>query len=123
VETNLAAEIYPLKSIDLANENEETERGLRCKLLDISEDGAAVLIGGRAKVGLPLKIQFELSGKVIVMCGVVKGVNFDEKRNRSVLHIQAVEPSVPVKNRILTYVYNLFGEREPTQKKSLASSN
>ncbi len=121
VETDLPAALFPLKSIDFANEVFEDGKGLRCRLLDISEDGAAVLIGGRAKVGLPIKIQFELSKEPIVMCGIVKGVNFDEKRNRSVLHIEAVPPSAPIRNKILTYVYNLFGERDSKQKKSPVS--
>jgi len=29
----------------------------------------------------------------------------------SLLHIQAVTPSVRTRNHILTYVYNLFGEQ------------
>ncbi|HET6486729.1 MAG TPA: hypothetical protein VFH83_09940, partial [Spirochaetia bacterium] len=44
--------------------------------------------------------------------GVVKGVNFDQQKNRSVVHVQAAAPSVLVRNRIHMYVYNLFGERE-----------
>ncbi|HTP57534.1 MAG TPA: hypothetical protein VMM82_01370, partial [Spirochaetia bacterium] len=44
--------------------------------------------------------------------GVVKGMNFDEKKSRSTLHVQAVPPSPTMRNRLLTYVYNLFGERE-----------
>jgi len=47
-----------------------------------------------------------------VMCGVVKGITFDQKKNRSLLHIQASDPSVTMRNRLLVYVYNLFGERE-----------
>jgi hypothetical protein len=46
------------------------------------------------------------------MTGVVKGVNFDAKKNRSLLHVQAVVPSILMRNRILMYVYNLFAERE-----------
>ena len=43
---------------------------------------------------------------------MVKGITFDEKKNRSLLHMQAAAPATPTRNRILTYVYNLFGERE-----------
>jgi hypothetical protein len=49
---------------------------------------------------------------MVVMSGVVKGVNFDARKNRSLLHMQSVPPSTTVRNRILIYVYNLFGERE-----------
>ncbi|MBA7538839.1 hypothetical protein ES705_31116 [subsurface metagenome] len=71
-----------------------------------------MLIGGRTKVGLPLKIQFTLSDATIVMNGVVKVITYNGKRNTSILHMQAVPPSTIMRNNILTYVYNLFGNRE-----------
>jgi c-di-GMP-binding flagellar brake protein YcgR len=112
VETDLPADLYPLKSIDQSNENVEDGKGLRCRVVDLSEGGCAVLIGGKAKVGLPLKLQFTIGDSPVVVCGVVKGMNYDEKKTRSTLHIQAVPPSPSTRNRILMYVYNLFGERE-----------
>jgi hypothetical protein len=112
VETDLAAELYPLRTIDEASEDAEHARGLRCRVVDLSEGGAAVLIGGKAKVGLPIKIQFAIAESTIIVSGIVKGVNFDPRKNRSVLHIQAVPPSGFMRNRILVYVYNLFAERE-----------
>lgn len=111
VETDVAAELFPLKSIDQASESPEEARGLKCRLVDLSEGGAAILIGGKARVGLPIKLQFTIGESVVVMSGVVKGLNFDQKKNRSLLHLQAAEPGVSMRNRILTYVYNLFGER------------
>jgi c-di-GMP-binding flagellar brake protein YcgR len=107
-----AALVYPLKSIGLANEMVEETKGLRCRLKDLSEGGAALLIGGRTKVGMPLKIQFTLSDTPIVMNGVAKGINYNSKRNTSILHMQAVPPSTIMRNKILSYVYNLFGNRE-----------
>ena len=46
------------------------------------------------------------------MIGVVKSANYDERKNRSLLHIQAKEPSRRIKNIIESYVYNLFGEQQ-----------
>ncbi|MGA2973968.1 MAG: PilZ domain-containing protein [Spirochaetia bacterium] len=112
VETDMSAELFPLKSIDQANEVPEEARGLRCRLVDLSDGGAALLIGGKARVGLPIKVQFTLGESLMVMSGIVKGLNFDQKKNRSLLHLQATPPSLTARNRILTYVYNLFGERE-----------
>jgi len=120
VETNRPAALYPLKTIKSANEQEEKSPGLRCRLVDISEDGAAVLIGGKAKVGLPVKMQFRLIKKPVVMCGVVKGMTFSQKKNQSILHIQAVPPSAKTKAEILSYVYNIFGERNEDLKKGPA---
>jgi c-di-GMP-binding flagellar brake protein YcgR len=118
VKINLPAAVYPLKSIQEASELEETAQGLRCRLLDLSEDGACLMVGGRTKAGLPIKIQFELSGRTVVMCGLVKGVSYDQKKNLSQLHVQAVPPSTRTRNYILTYVYNIFGEQEPDKAQS-----
>jgi hypothetical protein len=103
--------VYPLRSIQDANELEESSAGLRCRLKDVSEDGAALMVGGKTKAGLPIKLQFDLASNRIVMCGVVKGVNFDNAKNVSLLHLQAVPLSARTRNHILTYVYNLFGEQ------------
>jgi hypothetical protein len=109
---NLAASLYPLKSIADANEMVEESRGLRCRMKDISEDGAAVMVGGRTKAGLPVKVQAAIGDTMVVICGVVKGVNYQGKKNVSLLHIQATTPGVVMRNTILSYVYNLFGDQE-----------
>ncbi|MFQ3620281.1 MAG: PilZ domain-containing protein [Spirochaetales bacterium] len=118
-----AASLYPLKSISEANEVPESSPGYRCKMLDLSEDGFACIVGGQAKAGLPVKIQFELEGELIVMCGTVKGVTFNQQKKQSILHVQAVKPSIPIKLNILTYVYGLFKDSTPTPstKESLPS--
>ncbi|MCK5672832.1 MAG: PilZ domain-containing protein [Spirochaetales bacterium] len=108
---NHPAELFPLKVIAQASDDLEDRRGIRCRLQDISEDGAALLIGGRGKVGMNVKIQFMLSDSRLVMCGVVKGVSFQQNKNTSIIHIQSVPLSNRIKTRILAYVYNLFGER------------
>jgi len=111
-DTDVPAHLYPLRSIEEGSEEWESSSGLRCRLVDVSEDGAALLIGGRAKVGLPVKFQFSLNDSEIAMSGVVRGTTFDEKKNRSILHIQARTPGLKVKNAIRSYVYNIFGERK-----------
>lgn len=112
VDTNIPGSIFPLRSIETATEEHEHGRGLRCRIRDLSEDGAAVLIGGRGKVGMVVKLQFKLGDSTIIMNGIAKGVNYNQPRHQSVLHIQAIPPSPVIKNRILMYVYNLFGERD-----------
>ena len=112
VDTDISAELFPLKSIDSASDTPEESRGLRCRITDLSEGGAAIMIGGKARVGLPIKVQFTLGDTPMTLNGVVKGITFDEKKNRSMLHMQAAPPAVTTRNRVLTYVYNLFGERE-----------
>lgn len=115
-ETNLPCAIYNLPSIEAANETIEHTQGLRARLVDISEDGAALLVGGKAKVGMPLKIQFSLTDEPLAMSGIIKGITFDEKKNRSVLHIQAAPPGLKTRNAILSYVYNIFGDQKEVKR-------
>ncbi len=120
---DLPAYLYPLRTIEEGSEEWENTNGLRCRLVDVSEDGAALLIGGRAKVGLPVKFQFRLNEHQIAMSGVVRGANFDEKKNRSILHIQAKTPAASVKNAVRAYVYNIFGERQETPTAKVAEAS
>jgi hypothetical protein len=117
VDANEPAHLYPLRSIEEATSDWEGRGGLRCRLVDVSEDGAALLIGGKAKVGLPVKFQFHLGDSPVIMNGVVRGATFNEKKNRSVLHIQARPGTLKMKNDIRSYVYNTFGERPQNIKK------
>jgi c-di-GMP-binding flagellar brake protein YcgR len=105
---NRPGKVFPLRSIENANEEEERFGGYRGRMIDISEDGAAILVGGRAKPGLPVKLQTELLDNTVILCGIIKGVNYNNNRNVSTLHIQAVPPSPTMKNNILTYVYGIF---------------
>jgi hypothetical protein len=80
------------------------------------------MIGGKAKIGLPVKFQFQLNDRRMVLSGVVRGATFDDKKNRSILHIQAGALSLKTKNAIRAYVYNIFGEQpEPTAAKADAA--
>ncbi len=117
--------LYPLKTIEQANENLEKSGGYRCRMVDLSEDGAAILVGGKAKPGMPVKIQTEVNGQPVVMCGVVKGVTFKQKNNASILHIQAKLPSRSMRNVILTYVYSIFrdGNTNSAQISSLRTKD
>ena len=112
VEMNEPARLYPLKGVTGADDFVVEAPGLRCRIMDLSEDGCAVLVGGLAKVGMVIKAQFALADKTVAMSGVVKAVTFNEKKNQSLLHVQALPLRAATKNTILSYVYNLFGERD-----------
>ena len=118
VPVNVIAQLYPLKTKDNASEEFENRKGLKIILVDISEDGAALVIGGKAKVGLPIKIQFKLSDRDLAMCGVIREINYDEKKNRSLLHIQAFPLSAKMRNAILSFVYDILGEQTALNKTS-----
>ena len=117
---NTNGHLFPLRSIDQAHEEWGTTGGYRCRFVDISEDGAAVMVGGRAKPGIPVKLQTELLDKPVILSGVVKGVTYKQSKNVSVLHIQAVPPSPAMKNLILTFVYGIF--KEPAGKQPATKS-
>jgi len=108
--------VFLLKSIEQANEVIDRTGGYKCKMVDISEDGAAVMVGGKVKPGLPVKIVTDIEGQGVVVCGTVRGVTYKEKNNVSVLHVQANVPSAPMRNAILTYVYGIFREENKSSR-------
>ncbi|MFW5995548.1 MAG: flagellar brake protein, partial [Spirochaetia bacterium] len=111
--------LFPLRSIQQANETIENSGGYRCRMVDISEDGAAIMVGGKAKPGLPVKLQTQINGKNIVLSGTVKGVTYRSKPHVSILHIEAQEPSKVIRNTILTYVYNIFRDETGDSPKAV----
>ena len=109
----IPAQLYPLKSVKSSPPVPESVPGLRCLLKDLSEDGAALMIGGRGEKNMALKFQFPLFGKTAVMRGVVRTVDYDRGKNLSLLHIQAVEPDEESRYLILSFVYDIFrGEKK-----------
>ncbi len=118
---NTTGHLFPLQSIEQAHEDWDTTGGFRCRFVDISEDGAAVMVGGRAKPGLPVKLQTELFDKPMIMSGIIKGVTFKQSKNVSVLHIQAQSPSPSMKNTILMYVYGIF--KDPEKRTAARTAN
>ncbi len=102
--------LYQLSSIQNANEDVERVGGYKCRMVDLSEDGAAVMVGGKGKPGLPVKIQTVVNDQTVVLCGTVKGVTFKQKKNISILHLEAVSPSKRMRSIILTFVYGIFRE-------------
>lgn len=110
--SRLPAYLYILKRVEGAYEKPERAPGLRAQIQDLSEDGIAAAIGGRAVPGLKVKLQFELGDRSIVMSGTVKSVDYDAEKNRSVIHVEAVPPSPRTRNAIRSYVYGIGAERE-----------
>ena len=120
VEADIACQIYHLQNVRMSNDEIETNPGYKARMVDLSEDGCALLVGGKAKVGLAMKVQFRLREQTLTMTGTIRGITFDEKMNRSVLHIQAVPVADRTRNTILTYVYDIFDERKGRAPKTPA---
>jgi c-di-GMP-binding flagellar brake protein YcgR len=88
----------------------EVVPGLKCVLNDVSDTGCAVTIGGKASVGLRVKIQFVLNTSPLTLCGTVRSVDYNEDTNRSILHIEADSLPPDVRNEILSEVFGMRNE-------------
>jgi len=111
----LSAQFYPLKSLKSSSQLPESKPGLRCVVQDLSEDGAAVKIGGMGKVNMCCKLQLDLFGKIAVLRGVVRTIDYDSDKNISVLHLQAEDPDEQSRYLILAFVYDIYrNEPVPT---------
>lgn len=114
--SRVPAYLYLLKRLEGAYEKPERVPGMKCVVQDLSEDGAAVLIGGKAKVGLLVKLQLYVGEDQIVMSGTVKGAEYQAEKNQSILHVEAVEPSARMRNLILAHVYNVRTDDSPREE-------
>jgi c-di-GMP-binding flagellar brake protein YcgR len=110
--SRISAFLYILRRIEGAYEKPEKVPGMKCIIEDISEDGASVFIGGRAKPDMQIKLQFYIGELQVVMSGTVKAVEYNLDKNQSLIHMQAVPPSHRMKTIILSYVYNVYDEDE-----------
>jgi c-di-GMP-binding flagellar brake protein YcgR len=90
----------------------DTKPGYRCLIEDISESGALVRIGGKGVPNVQIRLQFQLEGKLIIMFGVVRTVEYNKILNQSRLHFECIHIEPMMKNKILSYVYNILPERE-----------
>jgi hypothetical protein len=87
----------------------EVGPGFKCVLNDISDTGCSLTIGGKAPVGLRVKIQFDLNTAPLIFCGTVRSVDYNGDVNRSVLHVEADNLPVDTRNAILG---EIFGTEE-----------
>ena len=119
---NLKAMLY-LPSIEMATHIEpESFPGLRCLIEDISEEGALIRIGGIGRKDIAVKLQFELGIRLIVMYGIVKGIEYNQELNQSRMHFSCMEISPESKNAILSYVYNVMPKEEREEIEAISQT-
>jgi hypothetical protein len=97
---------------DEPSENIEMNPGLKSFVEDLSDTGCAVLIGGRAAVGLRIKVQFILNNVPICISGTVRSMEYHEEQNQSLLHIEADPMSIETRNNILGEVFGMLPEED-----------
>lgn len=104
--------IFPLQDVSQVDNVIMSEGGFRGEMQDISEDGASLIIGGKGKEGLLLKLQFQLSDSILVICGIIRYFEYNPDLDRSVLHLQFMKPDEETRNKILSFVYDVHRNRK-----------
>lgn len=90
----------------------ETRNAYRCIILDLSESGALIKIGGKGIQDIKIKLQFQLNNKLILMFGIVRTVQYHADKNQSLLHFECTHIEQNMKNEILSFVYNTIPDSE-----------
>ncbi len=115
----IPGDLYVVKDLKATTSEPESLPGLRCIVKDLSEDGAAVLIGGRGRKNLLCKLQVTLYGKIAVLKGVVRTMKYDEEKKITLLHIQAEIPDEETRCLLLSFVYDIYRSDEPLDEDAL----
>lgn len=111
VECHIPAQFYILKE-PIDYKKIETRQGYRCVLLDISETGALIKIGGKGVEKMKLRLHFNVFDKLVVMFGEVRSVQYDEVMNISKLHFQCTRIDPIMKNQVASFVFGILPEDE-----------
>ena len=109
---SIQASLYFLSIGDIDFNTVENIPGYRCLIEDISESGALIRIGGKGSPDIQVKLQFQISDKLIIMYGVVRAVEYDAVKNQSKLHFECVHIADDMKNTVLAFVYNVLPQEE-----------
>ncbi len=119
VKCQIYAQLYLLKPGEEIDDAIEPEPGMKCLLEDISEDGAMIIIGGKASKGMAIKLQFLIHDVLIVMVGTVRAVEYNPESNQSRIHFEARELNPRMKNAVLTFVYNVLPPEEQQELEAI----
>jgi c-di-GMP-binding flagellar brake protein YcgR len=111
IKTHKSAFLYILSG-DEPSDTIELNPGLKCIVEDLSDTGCAIAIGGKAAVGLRLKVQFILNNMPIDISGTVRSAEFNEEQSRSLLHLEADPMSLETRNHILGEVFGMLPEED-----------
>ncbi len=112
VKCSIYAQMYLLKPGEPLEFALEPEPGMKCLIEDLSEDGAMVIIGGKAVKDMQIKLQFLVHDVLIVMAGKIRAVEFNPDTNQSRIHFETSELNPRMKNAILSFVYNVLPQSE-----------
>jgi len=111
IKMHKAAFLYLLTDDDDAGKI-ETVPGLKCFIENLSDTGCAISVGGKASVGIRVKVQFAQDNSAVCMSGTVRSVDFHEGNSRSLLHIEADKLPIETRNQILAEVFGMLPDEE-----------
>ncbi len=104
---NAPGRVLPVRAPEDVDFTPTGAGGYRCRIVDISEDGAALKVGGRAKAGIYLRVETQIDEHPVVLSGTVRKATYDEKRHLTLLNLQAEVADIVMKNRIRAYVFGI----------------
>lgn len=102
--------ILKLENISKRNDNPIGSNGTIVQLKNLSESGIAFYINGKVPKSTPLKIEFDINGKKIVVCGFVKESIYNEVKGISLIRFIFIEPGIAALTVIREFLYNLKNE-------------
>jgi PilZ domain. len=112
VKCSIYAQMYLLKPEEPLDNSLEPEAGMKCLIEDLSEDGAMVIIGGKALREMHIKLQFMIQETLIVMAGTVRAVEYNQSTRQSRIHFESGDLNPRMRNAVLAFVYNVLPPEE-----------
>ncbi len=98
--------------------------GLRCHIVDISEKGLSVVIGGNGSTKSFFHVVTNYQGVDLEYTGKLRGWQYDKNRNVSLLRLESTGQSLTMHNRISLIVYEIdTPDVGPGDSKSAATSD
>ena len=116
------AQLYFIDNDEPLFDEVEVTPGYKCLLEDISEDGALIRTGGKGQPNIRIKLQFDIDGKFIMMFGIVRAVEYNQKENQSRLHFECLHIEKDMKNAILNFIYKDLSEEKKEVLDALAQT-
>jgi len=103
----MTSRISLLKYIKDSSGVYDESEGFKCHIVDISENGALVVVGGRVGKDYVFKVQSRISHLNIVMVARLLNTDYNKEKNLSLLRLRAIHQGVVMKNRISALVHEI----------------
>jgi len=106
--TLIPCQLFIIKYKEELKDEKNDEIGIPCYILDLSEKGFSVLIGGKGKAEIVIKLKFRLGQEELVINGQIRSVSYSREKKQSILHSEIVQVDNSTYNSVMAFVYNIF---------------